>query len=170
MSGTKRLFFALEVEAEWPEKLPKGRLLEEKERHLTLAFLGNVPYQKVLDLLEKLPKPAFGRLNGKFVECLFLPPRKAKCVSWRVAWSEKGEELAAYQKELSRRLYEEGLLSEENYRREFLPHVTLCRAPFNKKEWQEAFSPLPMKSGRLRLYESVGELKYLPLWSCECSP
>ncbi len=40
MEEEKRLFFGAEVSAPWPKELPQGRVLEEKARHLTLAFLG----------------------------------------------------------------------------------------------------------------------------------
>jgi RNA 2',3'-cyclic 3'-phosphodiesterase len=40
----KRLFFAFEVDAPWPEALPSGRILEPSCRHMTLAFLGNIPF------------------------------------------------------------------------------------------------------------------------------
>ena len=41
MNDEKRLFFAAELTAAWPEHLPSGRILEEENRHMTLAFLGS---------------------------------------------------------------------------------------------------------------------------------
>ena len=40
MKDQKRLFFGFEVKAPWPQGLPKGRILKEDQRHITIAFLG----------------------------------------------------------------------------------------------------------------------------------
>lgn len=62
-----RLFFALGVEALWPQELPKGRLLDPNERHITLAFLGDVELKLLLSSLSEFPQPSFSEeLTGTF--------------------------------------------------------------------------------------------------------
>ena len=39
---SKRLFFGFEVDAPWPS-LPEGRMIKEKDRHVTVAFLDRLP-------------------------------------------------------------------------------------------------------------------------------
>ena len=164
---TKRLFFALEVAAPWPEAFPKGRLLEEGCRHMTLAFLGQVPYDSLKALLPQLPLPSF-QLGpvGRFDRCLFLPQRRPRVVAWEVHWYG-GERLLAYQKLLSGWLRKHGCSIEE---RLFLSHVTLARWPFDKEGWSRLSYQLPMIGRAIHLYESLGNLRYEPRWSFALTP
>ena len=162
----RRVFFAFEVLAPWPEKLPEGRYLAETDRHMTVVFLGNVRYPPLEKALTTLPKPDFKvGLAGKFNRCHFLPRHRPNVVAWHVDWLDKEYDLAAYQRVLVDwlelhdfpiRIHEEG----------FLPHVTVCRRPFRYTDWRKAFHPLPMVIKDLHLYESVGGLRYRPIWTC----
>lgn len=160
----KRLFFGFEVIAPWPENFPAGRLLAEPHRHLTLVFLGNIPQSSVNDLLVDIPKPHFkvGRV-GYFEKCLFLPERHPHVVAWQGVWHEGEEEIHSFQRQLSDFVQKIGVQTE--HRDRFLPHVTLCRAPFNISEWRHAFVSLPFYIKDLHLYESLGSLIYQPLWT-----
>lgn len=159
----KRLFFGLEVNSTWPENLPKGRLLQEHERHLTVAFLGNVPYAKVKNFLKDIPKPPFKvGFAGYFDDILFLPPRFPKVVAWHANWLESSQTLNTYCKQLKSALEKHGFSIDK---RELLSHVTLCRAPFMPKEWRKAFVSLPCIATHLHLYESLGNLHYQPIWT-----
>lgn len=166
----KRLFFGLEVDAPWPEKLPQGRLLDTAHRHITLAFLGEVDFPKLEPLLQSaFPKPNFQvGLVGCFDDVLFLPPRHPHVAAWHVLWLDDQKELACYQKNCSEWLMRQGF--DPHMRGEFLPHVTICRSPFEKKQWEKAFKPLPMFISNIHLYESLGGLKYEPLWSFPLKP
>lgn len=159
----KRVFFGVEVEAPWPEHLPTGRFLDEKHRHLTLFFLGNIAFPRLQELLPKVPKPRFkvGQV-GYFDEGLFLPNRRPNVVAWHAIW-QRGNAIETYQKELA------DWLASHDYpmeRRPWLPHVTLCRWPFDPKKWAKAFQKLPLITGSIHLYESKGNLTYEPIWSC----
>lgn len=162
----KRLFFAFEIEAPWPIKLPEGRLLEEACRHLTLAFLGNIHYPTLQRILPSFPPPNFKMgMVGKFNKCRFLPKKHPNVVAWSIEWFQKDEyHLEAYQKEVVEWLQSHDFSVNIN-KKGFLPHVTLCRSPFQYKEWRKAFTPLPMMCKGLHLYESIGNLKYKPIWS-----
>lgn len=166
---TKRLFFALEVMAPWPKPLPAGRRLDEGHRHMTVAFLGHTDYARLQPLLTEIPAPPFKvGYVGIFDECLFLPERHPRVVAWHVHWLEGKEALSQYQKQLIAWLQEKEF--NPDARKEFLPHVTLARAPFNPHPWRKAFKTLPMMTAGLHLYESVGGLKYQPIWSFPLLP
>jgi RNA 2',3'-cyclic 3'-phosphodiesterase len=157
---SRRLFFAAQIEASWPEKLPPGRLLLPDQRHCTLAFLGNIPYEPLQALLPHLPLPAFPAPQGICDQLLLLPPHHPRVVAYHISWAD--DSLAAYQLQLST------FLRSHNYRlddRPFLSHVTIARAPFKPDQWLASFRPLPCRAIAIHLYESLGNLQYHPLWS-----
>ncbi len=167
MNGSdKRVFFAVEVKAPWPEHYPKGRLLDPEDRHATLAFLGEIPYQPLLQqLASDFPKPSFKvGLVGVFSRCLFLPPRHPNVVAWDVQWTEDHQALSEY-----RQAFLEWLRKLEYHPKEhegdWLCHVTLCRKPFDYDGWKKSFKQLPLSVHGIHLYESLGHSKYQPIWS-----
>lgn len=134
----KRLFIGAEVWAPWPKEEPRGRHILPENRHLTLEFLGNVKPP------ELRPPRLTTALVGKTDKLVFLP--------------KKEERIAAYHIEF----YGEDLLK-SYIGKEYLPHVSVARAPFNKKEWEENFTPLPVIIPAIHLYMSIGNLTYKPL-------
>lgn len=169
MHENKRLFFGFETSAPWPSELPEGRLLDESIRHLTIVFLGQTNYTKLQKALPTIPEPPFkiGPV-GKFVKCLFLPKRHPSVVAWEVEWFEHYIDFASYQKKLLEWLTHFGISFD--VKESFLPHVTICRKPANKKNWADSFSILPMMIKSLNLYESLGFSKYQALWSYPILP
>lgn len=159
----RRLFFAFKVAAPWPEQLPKGRLVDSEQRHLTLAFLGEVDYGHLLRILPSIPLPSFKiSLVGSFDRLLFLPKAHPRVVSFHVDWMEKSEVVGGYCKILVDWLRSRGF--DPDVKDEFLPHVTLCRSPFSFHEWREVDFCLPLHLTGLHLYESVGGLQYRSIW------
>lgn len=156
----KRMFFGIEVHAKWPESFPPGRILDENCRHLTLAFLGD------RDISELKNPPLLNYkvgLVGVLDKCLFLPKRHPHVVCYDVKWLEKAEKFEEYRSTLNNWLkFEE--------KEKFLPHVTICRAPKAIKEWKDTFSPMPFMATHLHLFESLGNSKYQPLWTCKVKP
>lgn len=167
----KRIFFGLEVIAPWQEELPDGRMLAESDRHITLAFIGNIDYSLVEAVMPSIPIPyrKVG-VSGIFSECLFLPPRHSRCVSWNIDWITGGSDVLSYQHQLSSYLIDHQLLNDNVLKRQFLPHVTICRKPFVVREWKKNFRTLPMMATNLHLYESVGKLRYEPIWTHTLTP
>lgn len=164
----KRLFFGLDVSAPWPEKLPIGRLLDEKHRHLTLAFLGNIPFAPLKTLLKTFPEcPMKVGTGGFFDRCLLLPPRHPKVLAWQNCWYDPHSPVFILQERLSSWLRGAGYSIELQ---EWLPHVTLCRAPFDPHAWKKSFTPLPFYTQSINLYESVGHLTYNPIWTYPIAP
>lgn len=159
----KRLFFGIEVHAPWPPHVPEGRLLDEEHRHLTLAFLGNIPYEPLKEILNDFPKVSLkiGSV-GYFDSCLVLPPRHPNVVAWHAHELGDSSPIAHFQTLLSDWLISHGYSLDK---RSWNPHVTLCRQPFDAHKWMKDFIPLPFYTCSLHLYESTGHLQYVPLWS-----
>ena len=158
-----QLFFGIDVIAPWPEKFPGGRILEEKERHMTLAFLGKVEEEKIMALLPDFPKPDFKvGIVGKFDQCLFLPPRHPRVVAWNIQWLEESGNFDDFLANLFEWLEKIGFVAKP--KREFCPHVTLSRGSFIPKEWEKTFTPLPAMATDIHLFESLGFSKYRSLW------
>ncbi len=152
-----RLFIALEVRANWPEELPHGRLIHEDERHMTLAFLGEKDLKKTVDELKELDisELTIGP-TGIFDKCL----RLHNTLCWHVDILTQKEPLYNLQQVLTRHF-----VPDET--RDFLPHVTVARKPFDTQQWQSAFTAQPMYGFRIHLYESMGNLTYLPRYTKE---
>jgi len=164
----KRVFFALEVVSPWPQNLPAGRMLDENHRHMTIAFLGWSDFSTLKNSLESFPLPPFKvGMAGKFDKCLFLPKRHPRVVAWHVEWIDGAAAIQTFQKALI------AWLQFHNFQpdvRDLLPHVTICRAPFDRDGWEKNFTPLPMIINNIHLYESLGQLVYEPLWTYPLVP
>lgn len=158
----KRLFFGVEVHAPWPYLLPKGRLLDEKYRHITLSFLGNISCFPLIQALNRFPKISLKMgAAGYFDSCLSLPPKDSTVIAWHAKWLNDCA-IVHVQKIVSNWLIAQGYVLDN---RPWMPHVTLCRQPFDTNEWKDAFIPLPFYTGAIHLYESKGNLNYQPIWS-----
>ncbi len=166
----KRLFFGMNAEASWPEKLPEGRIIEEPHRHFTFVFIGDEEIEGLLSQLDAFPPPPFKvGLAGFFDACLSFPPRHPHVVAWRANFGRKQEAFLSYQKEAVEWLIARGF-GEKKSERDYIPHATLCRSPFDATQWKKAFHPLPVKSDTLHLFESLGHSKYNSLWQLNLLP
>jgi hypothetical protein len=129
----------MEIYAPWPASWPEGRLLEEVNRHVTLAFLGSVLLEELNLILPTFPVPPFllGPV-GSFDHCLFLPKQKPRAAAWRIIWQELS--ILSFQEKLVRWLRENGFAISL---KPWLPHATICRQPFELAKWEESFQKLP---------------------------
>lgn len=159
----KRVFFGLEVGSTWPARFPKGRLLTEEARHMTLAFLGNVEVTPLKKYLANIPVENLRvGWTGYFDKLLLLPPKHPRVIAWHASVRSADKSLLAFREKLLGELERLGYSID---RRPFLPHVTLARAPFEESDWKSTFQPLPFQAFNLHLYESLGNLKYQPIWT-----
>jgi 2'-5' RNA ligase len=163
MEEMKRLFFGAEIRAAWPKDFPQGRLIEESMRHMTLAFLGqtslsNLPFVEI-------PRPEFVLgLAGIADHLVFLPKKHPRVVAAHVLVFHENQ-LKTYHQTLTNWLKSRKFSIDE---REFLPHITIAREPFDQKEWN--MEPFPFFISAVHLYESLGNLTYKPLWSHLLTP
>lgn len=157
----KRLFFGAKIQAPWPLELPKGRAIDENTRHVTLAFLGQNSLKRIEELLPSIPKPEFEiGPAGIGRELVFLPPHNSRVAALAIHWLGNLR-LNLYQKILANWLKSNDYSIDE---RPFFPHVTVARSPFDKEEWIEQFSPLPVYVQGIHLYESLGNSQYRSVW------
>ncbi len=136
--GQKRVFFALEVQAPWPQDLPEGRIIDEDHRHITLAFLGNIDYTRLEPLLADFPRPSFKiGFVGQFDKSLALPPTKKNVIAWHAVFPEGEQQLFDYQKEIVSWLRGHDYDIQE---RDFLAHATIARRPFIPRQWKQGLT------------------------------
>lgn len=155
------------MDAPWHASLPSGRLIAEECRHCTLAFLGHVNLDELLQRLSTVPSPPSIGLAGYFDQALFLPPRHPNVCAWHITWVDPNKRLLDYVNEFKEWLKQNDYKVDD---RDFLPHVTIARTPFDKNKWQKCFAPLPVITTALNLYESVGNLTYEKRWSIPLTP
>ena len=153
----------MEIVAPWPLEFPSGRVLEEKDRHLTLAFLGDAELSLLVEKFSRFPPPPFRvGLPARFDRAQFLPLRKPHVAAWHVRFFEEFD----YHKVVWRWLKSEGI----SFRARFSPHVTLARQPFVKEEWQRDFVSLPLYFKTIALCESFPFSHYEVRWSYPLLP
>ena len=127
---TKRLFFAL-----WPDhrqrerlrniitpiaKTVEGRMVERSNWHVTLAYIGPFPAQRVPYLLERAAEIEFEQFRLNFDRLEFWPrPRVASLVAATVP-----PELQRLVDELNAIMTDLGLKPED---RTYRPHITVVR-------------------------------------------
>ncbi len=165
---SKRLFFGAHVEAPWPKHYPSARMIDEKTRHITLAFLGEQLLSKWDSLQALIPIPSF-RLGpvGIADQLVFLPPEQSRVAALSVRWLDPMHALNHYQTLLANWLNEQGYSLDK---RPFFPHITLARTPFDQEDWLREFCPLPIFVSAICLYQSLGNLQYEPIWQWPLLP
>lgn len=164
----KRLFFGFSVEAPWLEKYPKGRIIEPPYRHITTAFLGNIGYQELFNRLPTIPHPPFDLGPAGWVnELLFLPHKEKRVTAYHIEWLTKEGEIKTFHQDLQTWVEQQGYPIDK---RPFLSHLSIARAPFDQPEWEKSFEPFPLYLSGFHLYESIGNLRYEPLWSLFFQP
>ncbi len=162
----KRLFFAFDIEALYLDLPKEKKLIDEKNRHVTLLFLGNVEEEEILKSIKSTPLPPFkiGAV-GEFDKCLFLPENNPRLVAYRVNFLEKNKDIENFQKELLSFFQNSSFdIKQEN---NFLPHITICRNDFDMTTWKQKFVRTPLYLKSFNLYESLGSSEYKSLWKRE---
>lgn len=138
-------------------------MIDESGRHLTLAFLGNISFSSIQKALSSFPQPSFRiGLTGIADRPLFLPEKNPRVVGWHIEWLTYQSELELFYHHLIDWL---ATLNFPLKNREFLSHVTVARLPFKLEEWVRVQDTFPVVMQAIHLYESVGNLRYKPIWS-----
>lgn len=160
----KRLFFGFEIASPWPDEMPPGRILLEKDRHLTVAFLGNADLSELLDGLAGFPALPFRiGLSGIFDRPIFLPSSFPRVAAWGIKWLEGENLFNQFQKDLIAWLKKMGLHPKE-HAGELFSHVTMARNPSALDKWKESFEKRPLFIRSLHLCESLGSSHYQVRW------
>lgn len=155
MQTTGRLFFAL-----WPDDdvarrladrqapLDGGRRTHARDFHLTLAFLGVQPLERLPDLRQVVDQVPFRALQ-------LVLDRYGEFERQKVVWAGMSSVPEALP-ELRRRLLDMPALAQLSFRREagFVPHVTLAR---KTRPPQAEFEAISWRATRIALAESAGE-------------
>lgn len=143
----RKLFLGGEVVSPWVD-IPEGeRVIAQEMRHVTLAFLGYVEECPELEVAPFEIGPV-----GILDSLLFLPPEKERVVAYSMQFLTGEEAIRSFQAEVSGQ--------------PFLPHVSIVRSSRRDSSfWKAWFTPLPFFTKAIHLYESVGNLQYVPLKS-----
>ncbi|MFA5249952.1 MAG: hypothetical protein WC371_00890 [Parachlamydiales bacterium] len=161
-----RLFLGFRLFSAFLKNEPEGRLIEKKQRHLTLLFLGEVEKAQIEPLFFQLPLPDLAIApTGYFDKLLFLPFFHPRVVAGRLVFfnpSQFSRELEQYRRKVQAFFSGHGLVPEG--KRKFLAHTAFARYPFQKKAWKKAFEPFPVILTSFHLFQSLGGL-YQPLVS-----
>lgn len=142
------------------ENLPFSRWVHHEDLHITLAFLGNAPSEKLSSAMEKVEETLSGE-KGFNLEISKLGIF-GKLDSPRIFWADTKEsnELQAVRKKVSTACTDAGFQLET---RPFKPHITLARKwtgdkPFQKSlldVWNELQSePIHFKVSEVVLYQT----------------
>jgi len=159
----KRFFFGFEIFTLWPELPKEKKMIDEKNRHITLLFLGEYNVKEIEKYLRGLPKLDLKvALAGYFDKCLFLPKRQPRLVAFSVDFFEKNKHVEKFQNKLVDFFKNKNF--EIKQKNNFLPHVTICRNHFDMQKWQESFKPFPLYIKSINLYESLGNSEYKTIW------
>ena len=164
MQDEKRLFFAADVIGIWPRKFPPARILDEDNRHITLAFLGSTSLSQLLEKMKTLPTPSFDLgLGGTCTRWIFLPNEKeARVIAANVAWLSEHASLEEFQAHLAQWLKSQGYMKKET--RPFFPHITVARGSFDVEAWKNFNCQIPFYISCIALFESLGNSQYKSLW------
>ena len=158
-----RLFIAINLPEDWKEKLAQlqssiewlGRGISwarSEGMHLTLKFLGEVPEEKVGEIVARLERACAGtapfemRMRG--TGCF--PNSKRPRVYW--AGLDGGETLIALQKRVEGEMERLGFPREE---RDFTPHLTIARIkdPMGKERMTRALLDYRLETDSVQVRE-----------------
>ncbi|NGX28683.1 MAG: RNA 2',3'-cyclic phosphodiesterase [Candidatus Anoxychlamydiales bacterium] len=160
----KRIFFGFEIETLWQDIPKEKKVIEEKNRHITLLFLGEnnlsdvEKYLKDLPILDEKIAPV-----GFFDKCLFLPEKRPRLVAYRVDFLNKKSQIEKFQNQLFEFFQNKKFEIKHNHNF-FLPHVTICRNNFDINKWKDSFIKTPLYLKSFNLFESLGGSVYKTLW------
>lgn len=145
------------------KKFGHGRFSREENFHLTLAFLGEVPEERVADV-----KAAMSRVTVPEMTLVFHKTGCFRRDSGEIWWigAEENETLSALQRDLMKELKAAGFRPDDHGR--FRPHITLAREMHAGRPGSETLLPEPFSAhvGSIHLmlsHRPDGKLTYTEL-------
>jgi len=161
---TKRVFFGFEIETNWLKTPFEKKIIQEKNRHITLLFLADQNFLVIEKVLNEIPSLDLKvPLSGFFDEILFLPKKHPRVVAYRANFMNKTHEIQKFQKDLFEFFKSKNFQMKPN-RDNFIPHVTVCRNNFDVQEWKNIFLPFGFYVKSFNLFESLQNSEYKTLW------
>ena len=171
-----RLFIAVNFDTETIEKLlevqdrlrqlGKGNFSRKENLHLTLAFIGEVPAERLEDVKAAMDQVKFPSMELTFHDVgYFVTGRERPAQLWKISL-KYNRKLEAVHNELIRVLKEAGFSPDA---KSFKPHVTLARE-LHVKDWDkkellpEAFSTKADHMSLMLSERIDGKLTYTELY------
>lgn len=166
-NDTKRVFFGFEIFSNWLKIPEEKKVIQEKNRHITLLFLGEQNFLDVEKYLNEIP-PLDLKIapSGFFDEILFLPKKHPRLVAYKANFMDKKQTIEKFQKNIFDFFKNKNFPLKQN-RDNFLPHITVCRNEFNIDNWKKNFEPFAFYVKSFNLFESLGNSEYSTLWKKE---
>jgi 2'-5' RNA ligase len=162
----KNFFFAFELETIWEDDFKDLKVIDKKNRHLTLLFLGENNFNEIKKYLDQM-----SNLNiqigsvGYFEKVIFLPENNPRAAAYKANFLNDELKIKNYQKELISFFKNKEINLKKE--KDFLPHVTISRDKFDKKELKNKFIKAPFYIKSFNLYESLFSSNYKSLWKKE---
>ena len=142
-----RLFIAINFTEDTKEKMldvqrrlrekGRGRFTSPENLHLTLAFLGEVPEERIQDIKSVMDSLSVPEMTLKFSKCGCF--RRDSELWW--IGVEENKDLSKLQKDLVRKLKESGFSPDD---KRFRPHITLAREMHIGSVRSEELIPAPI--------------------------
>ncbi len=163
----KRIFFGFEIEANWLKIPEEKKIIQEKNRHITLLFLGEQKFLDIKNCLNEIPLLDL-KISpiGFFDKILFLPKKHPRVVAYQANFFDKNQKIQNFQKDLFE-FFKKKNFNLKNNRNNFVAHVTICRNEFAIDMWKKNFEPFAFYVKSFNLFESLGSSDYLTLWKKE---
>ncbi|MEH6469302.1 MAG: RNA 2',3'-cyclic phosphodiesterase [Porticoccus sp.] len=160
--SSKRLFIALPISPAANHSLdkycqqlneqnysPKIRYTPANNRHLTLAFLGQLSSIQVADATEVVQRIQYPLFHLQLTEIRRFPDTQSRIIT---AVPEPSNQLRTLQDEIYHALQKKGFPSKT---RPFRPHITLARMKYNREILSIKLKPpIEMMVSEVILYES----------------
>ncbi|MCX6112793.1 MAG: hypothetical protein NTY22_05875 [Proteobacteria bacterium] len=153
----RRLFWGFEITAQWPQFPRDGRQILPKDRHATIAFLGNVDYDMLKPFINNYEPEINIQPSGIFNRLILLPNEKKSRI---ISLGGHINNLDMCMTEVNRIKKGMSMLGFKIDERDWLFHVTIARKPFNIKLWKGLNILIPFRLSGICLYQSIQSLIY----------
>lgn len=152
----KKLFYGFSIQCPWPKFSFKGKILDEENRHVTVAFLGNQDLDAALSNVQDIKFPFKFAPTGIMKDHKLLPENTYNVLAYEFFLVSQKDDFQSFVH----------YISDES----FLPHVSIVRNPDSKEMDGVELTPLPFYMDGFHLYESLGNSQYKSRYSISFAP